>query len=502
MLDQCIRLLTSTPLSDVESTKAIDAIDEFLAFECNLDLTNVRPPVDYFQRVRDLRSSLAPEGIHGRVVCAVARSPWGRRNLSIDAEWRSECAQLAGELLSSPAVFATELDWLMSPDAQSAELFGREIGLLDSDLMMLSVIFEAAVSYQSTALARGYLIGHIENGCHLIDRVNGFLDEIEVKSTHVGFDLWIVGGSRTHALDRTLRQITSGILKPSTLRAFMYGLDGQPLSNEVFSELFTRLCTFSEAGDDGASDVALDYIGFKVSGGEDAVRPIMSYEPTRNAVIGLLSRTMAHPNSEHWWAKILLSVTPFEPRTSATLAIHALVSDRVQMRHALAEVLNLLASSYPNELLDAITPLLEDDSEYRWRLMIGEYKQMVSAIPSNVLKDWLRRAGKQAARFIASNIPIPFIDADGVPAVAPATEYVLTEFEGSDDVFRSFLVGTHRLQMYSGDIARQHEHEADVARKFLNHPLRRIREWAVIEEKRSREWAAKERERSEEEDMR
>jgi hypothetical protein len=55
--------------------------------------------------------------------------------------------------------------------------------------------------------------------------------------------------------------------------------------------------------------------------------------------------------------------------------------------------------------------------------------------------------------------------------------------------------------MYYGDIAAQHEAEAAVARAFLDHPLRRIREWAEMEERSALESARREREEAEERDL-
>jgi len=103
--------------------------------------------------------------------------------------------------------------------------------------------------------------------------------------------------------------------------------------------------------------------------------------------------------------------------------------------------------------------------------------------------DWLREHGLEAARRIARHLPLPHLDSEGRPVVPPLTEFVLTEFEDDDWVFHEFCAGVHSFQMYSGDIAAQHEAEAAMAESFLNHPARRIREWAQAEVRHSR-WEA------------
>ena len=67
------------------------------------------------------------------------------------------------------------------------------------------------------------------------------------------------------------------------------------------------------------------------------------------------------------------------------------------------------------------------------------------------------------------------------PSLHPLTEYVLREFETDDRTFNEFCAGVHSFQMYAGDIAATKEREADVAKLFLDHPLRRVREWARLE---------------------
>jgi hypothetical protein len=96
---------------------------------------------------------------------------------------------------------------------------------------------------------------------------------------------------------------------------------------------------------------------------------------------------------------------------------------------------------------------------------------------------------------IARHIPQPHVDAEGKPVIPELTEYVLTRFEDDDRTFAEFCAGAHSLQMYTGDIASAREGEAERARAFFDHPLRRIREWAGIEyesgmadAQRHREW--------------
>lgn len=56
------------------------------------------------------------------------------------------------------------------------------------------------------------------------------------------------------------------------------------------------------------------------------------------------------------------------------------------------------------------------------------------------------------------------------------TTYVLEHFGDDDRVFREFCAGTHSGQMYFGDRTVEQEREAEVARRFLDCPLERVRD--------------------------
>jgi hypothetical protein len=120
---------------------------------------------------------------------------------------------------------------------------------------------------------------------------------------------------------------------------------------------------------------------------------------------------------------------------------------------------------------------------------------LFTALPMSVLTAWLEEVGVEGARKIARHLPHPYVDADGQPAVPELTDWVLSRFEEDDRTFSEFCAGVHSLQVYMGNIAETHELEAHDARKFFNHKLRRIREWARVEHEgglqnaqRMREW--------------
>ena len=106
---------------------------------------------------------------------------------------------------------------------------------------------------------------------------------------------------------------------------------------------------------------------------------------------------------------------------------------------------------------------------------------LFEAIGLPVVKDWVRKHGARYAKYIARHVESPAVDQDGKPSIPPLTEWLLTEFEENKEVFSSFCAGRHSFETRFGH-ARDHRAEIETqVRPFLNHRLRRVREWAQYE---------------------
>ncbi|MGK7875257.1 MAG: hypothetical protein AB4426_18760 [Xenococcaceae cyanobacterium] len=152
------------------------------------------------------------------------------------------------------------------------------------------------------------------------------------------------------------------------------------------------------------------------------------------------------------------------------------------------QILVDLAKDNPTLVMERVGEVMLDE-EYRWHFFIEEYRFLLQSLPLDPIKNWLRSVGAVGAQIIARNLPLPYLDETGKPLVPPITEFVLSEFEDDESTFREFCRGSHHLQIYSGDIASQEEKEAEIAKGFLNHPLRRVREWAEYEISSSKQQA-------------
>jgi hypothetical protein len=182
----------------------------------------------------------------------------------------------------------------------------------------------------------------------------------------------------------------------------------------------------------------------------------------------------------NFWVQLAEDLAAVDPNAGVRLLANALVSRDYNTRDLAEESLVGLADSFPSTVMEALgESALSPVSG--WVFRIEKFSRLLAAVPEGVVRAWLERAGKQGARALARHLPPPALTEEGEPLVPPLTEFVLSRFEDDDEVFREFLAGTHAGQPYTGDIPAHHEEEAETARRFLGHPLRRVQAWAVAE---------------------
>jgi hypothetical protein len=195
----------------------------------------------------------------------------------------------------------------------------------------------------------------------------------------------------------------------------------------------------------------------------------------------LLEATALYIKTEAYnWDTILRSAAAFDVNKAVKIASLAILSENDQQKITAEQILIDLAKSNSNLVMQSVGEIILDD-EYGWHFEIEKYRYLIEKLPLDTMKQWLRSVGVAGARRIARQLPLPYLDDNNQPVVPALTEFVLSTFEDDEDTFRKFCISSHNHEVYIGDIASQKNQEAEIARSFLNHPLRRIREWARYE---------------------
>ena len=258
-----------------------------------------------------------------------------------------------------------------------------------------------------------------------------------------------------------MRLIKEGKLSVDSLLNFIGGVLFDRMSSE---DLSTVLDVLVKAGNPETLHIAVDFGGHCIQRGRQV-------DPVERAAMWrvLEASGPVDDRAEYWWIQAVETLAPSEPERACALALAALAGDDSEKRDHAWNILSSVARTQPDLVMDSAGRLLLDE-ERGWRLRIGIRGGLFEALPFESVKRWLGETGIRGARAIASHLEQPFLGGEGTPQVPSLTAYVLSKWGDDDIVFGRFAASTHHLQMYSGDIAAQHELEAACSSRRMRSP--------------------------------
>jgi hypothetical protein len=469
-VDELRPFVGTSNLDESDRAQLVALLKRFLGWGKHLDDSEIKP--EYGTKIEDWIKEIGPTSFHARLVELVGSD--SINHFKREKEWGNELDGLARELLADGNLFNAEIAWLTSTDAKSAFEFGNRLGAIDGVGALIDSVLKCSRG-RAIGFARGYVSGLLYATKLDPAIVNARLDDIEKQDPLFSFEIALAGGAYVSAFDRAIRLIESAKIATYHLRNFTYWVGNVRVTNEQVLRAIRLLLPLA-ATDSFACDVMVDFLGARFHSQELSTL----LEMDKSLVWESITVAARNPGHETYW---LTQVLRFAASTDWALAIElacdAMVSENYQFGQDAENLLANWASVRPEEVMAGIGAKMLDE-KVGWRFFASKFG-VFGAIPADVVIGWLETAGVNGARKIARHLPKPYLDASGSAAVPPLTAFVLSRFEDDDPTFREFCAGTHSMQMYVGDIARQRESEAASARAFFNHPLRRIREWARYE---------------------
>lgn len=478
-LTEVKEFLNAEPLSDLRLAELLHALDWFLEVFCNPNAR--RTSADLEKAVRDWRRSLVPKSLHGQLISLIGQEPWYLWNQG-DDHAESAIKSLAQELLNDPLAFEQELPWLCSREARSAPRLGVVLGRLDAEGTHLERIVKVAAASQYLGVARGYIQGLVQNHPGQADRVNELLDRLQATNPDVVFDLISDGVESLHPLKRLLAMIDAGQLPVEALQGVGYTLGNRSLNPAELRQVLERLIAGTSQGNEAAARAALAVLYGTLRVRAHFLHPDIPSDPWLRTNFGsILNMTLPFAGSEsHAWNDLLKYFGKIDLTGSIRLAVLALIHDNPSLHIHAESYLVAAAAQEPNVIMERLGEALLDAAT-RWRLMVLPSRTLIDALPVKVVKQWLDAHSLPAAIALARHLPAPYIDNANNPIVPELTGYVLEKFSEDDTVFQEFCLGVHSGKAYWGDMAAHNQREGEVARRFLDHPQQRIREWAQYE---------------------
>ena len=470
-LEQMRALFSKDTLSQEILLSLIRSLEDFLEFNS-----------DASEEVQQWLQDLIPNDFHGRLIQIVGKSPWSYSFQDKKEAWQQEINSLAQQLCEDQELLKSEMQWLSSPQAIMVGDLGKAMGTYDTNAVNLNMIMQSVADTQAAGLARGYIVGLLRNHPQHTTVVNQWIDKFETQAPVIAYELFRAGGDATKAVERALKLVDEGSLSLEYLGGFLPSL----LSTEEFYQILRRLVSSVK---DGENEPATQTIIKLVANRLESERrenhvSILEETNIQNLVWELLEYTAQYIRGDSYdWDKILRNAAEFDVDKATKIASLALLGKNHQQKKSAEQILVDLAKSHAEVVMRRVGEIILDD-EQAWRFEIGEYRFLIRNLPLDAIKQWLHSVGAAGARRIASQLALPYLDENDRPVVPPLTEFVLSEFEDDEDTFKKFCSGSHySLQVYDGvsDLVSHKHKEAEIARNFLNYPLRRVREWAQYE---------------------
>lgn len=525
-LDEVRTIIGSPPLPDALLATVARALEDFLDVFCREHEITVHRPVEsndntvengrepqtalrrfakavsdeLESRIRDWYRSLIPNDLHSRLIGVVGQEFW-HQQLNGDSEtWNRALAALAEELLQSPTELDRELNWLSSPAAQSAFRFGQELAQTDAKGILLERMLSDIPQAGGTGLARGYIERIATAHPEFLPRVNECLDRLQTEAPKVAFELIWSAGEEIRKVARLFEMIDAGGLAAESLRALAYSVRNLQLTDNEFLGALTRLVRAAESGNEQAAATAIHLLSVWLRPKRQApgVEKLQASEQVRAVLLRVLELTLAGEAIErNVWMELAEDLAVVEPIAAIRLVARALGGSDYNTRSLAGGSLASLAKDHPQAVIEAVGEVALNPTS-GWLFQVGDFSNILRSLPDEVVLNWLERVGVPGARVIARHLLPPSLNEKGEPEIPTLTQLILSRYEEDEEVFRGFLAGTHTGQVYSGDIATAHEQEAAVARRFLGHPIKRVREWAAYEIQSATSIAKYRRQRDEE----
>lgn len=438
---------------------------------------------------------LAPKDISARVTAVIAIDPWhygGGDRKKEKAKWEAEAAVVATEIINAPECLDTVLELLNSPEARSAGVLAFALGKADGNAALCASLSADAAKRKSATILRWYFLGLLNVNTKHVNLVNDVLDSIENTVPKVAYEIALTLGIQVNAVKRILYLVDQKRITPQYLRGFIQGGLVCELAPKEFQILLERLMPPPISERDAAIATAIDLLHARLNR-ENAFHEIADCPALRDISFAVLEHASQMPGKDGEWVDTLKALSALDiPRAASIAALGLFSEERIMQGEGAIEVLVYLASLDVSIVMDEIGRVMLDPLHGKWSYF-GKYDSLFAALPPKVVIDWLKRVGVEGARRIARHLPPPSLDNDNEPVVPELTEATLEMFESDERTFKEFCCGVHSFQSYWGDIASKYDAEGKKAECFLNHRLRRIREWAQLERDYMRREAAEER---------
>jgi hypothetical protein len=423
------------------------------------------------------RRALEPASLASRIRDVTARERWEHRQYVPDKEQQTNqiYEQLAQDTLEQPEVMDELWNWFSGEEPRSAFEFGIALGRLDLSFTLLVEMLSRLSQDRVVALIAGYLNGISRQAGALPSLLSEFLDRVADRYPEAVSIVTLYSDVSEAGFNRLIRLApVSGPAASRRLGQLYTNRWGERLSDAQKARAVEAIRDLGREGDAWAYHFALELVnlwGHQIW--SEFPEPLGV--PVADILEGCLDGTHSF-RSWDWQLAIKRLPTSHNIRKIEILTRAVTNHNLFDISRDLMGMLTRLAKEHPVDAMKAVGKcVLSPERELFF--MMDDFG-LFDAMGDDAVRLWVSQSGSKAARAIARYLPGPIPKHDDPLYVPPVTEWLLSEFEDDDQVFEQFRTGRNARQIYVGAVSGHFEGTDDRIAPYLDHPLRRVREWA------------------------
>jgi hypothetical protein len=403
---------------------------------------------------------------------------------------------LADEVVHNPDALTGLADWFDSGKARSAFDFAFALGQADNGSALTQVIGSWLDAARCLDVVTGYFQGMAARLGGLPPTWSTRLDKVAEQHPNYAATVTLRGDPSHQGFQRVFNMVRSKAIPLQHLRAFGSGTWRNSLGVDEKARILSLLREWESS--DAAMAISLA-LGLLVSWTRPKEQELpvelveLAMELLRNALQVNIDRVLLIANQpENYggngkvafenWSSLLMRIGPTRPKEMVELILDALTGDWFNYLMREKELVSLLvdcAAANPRFAMDAVGQRLLNPAR-RNRFCFTRLPELFEAIGVESIKGWIAQHGHNLLHYIVPHLASPKME-DGKPFIPAVTEWVFTDFENDEGIFRAYCTGRHDTEVqvtYAGNRRPALERALE---PFRNHPLRRVRDWAEYE---------------------
>ncbi len=238
------------------------------------------------------------------------------------------------------------------------------------------------------------------------------------------------------------------------------------------------LVQLAKTGDTLATQVGLDLIVMWVQVEPEAINEALA---SRALIFASQNLGVGSSHDLYNWHSVLQILSPSYPREVAELIVNHLTDPKNATGWADGESVGILtraAAANAEVVMQAIGEAILDRKR-RQIFGIAVFRGLFEKIGPECVAAWLNKNGRENLRWLARHFPSPYPNKAGQPTIPPLTAWLFRDYENDDEAFEWFLIGRDTGEFFTRDDNQNRKRKE--MELFLNHEMRRAREWAKYE---------------------